>query len=222
MRTQRGEILAWLTVLTWLGTSVLGTAQITINYQAALNQRDVVDSSGFEVANGNEVRLGYFVDGFDIGANAGNLLTLGSNWRQFDSTQITTFADQAGRFSDSATVNDSQFDGKKAHFWIFRTQANDAPAADYSNVLDYSLFTSTATHWKFPASGSTPGSYTDTLTSDQVDVAYFGSFSDAVPYGSLHLGAVPEPEEFALVMALAALGYGVYFRQRQKRGLARR
>jgi hypothetical protein len=185
-------------------------AQLTVDFQGGLGLRNVVDSAGIPLGNGNEVRIGYFDTGFELAANASDLGALDQAWNQLGSTPITTVFSEPGRFSGSAPVPEGTSD-QTLVLWIFKTSGNTAPLTDYSNVTEFGLFGSTAASWTLPA---TPPILPETLqlTSSQVDLFYHGGAISGDP-GSLQLAAVPEPAHFALATGLLLAGFGVYRRR---------
>src|SRR5687768_2287504 len=109
-RIMRYKLFLFLTAIAIY--QIATDAQITVNYNAGPGLRNVVDSAGTPLPDLNEVRIGYFDAGFDVAANANNLLALDSAWNLFDTTGIRNIppfgAPQPGRFADSASSSDAQ------------------------------------------------------------------------------------------------------------------
>jgi hypothetical protein len=184
-------------------TQALGHAQsITVGYQAAAFQKDVVYNGGAAVPDGNYVRVGFFNSGFNVAANAANLNALTGAWNEFGFTTITNIFGQPGRFGGSQSSFDPKFDSQKICLWIFDTINNAAPTANFDNVIGYGVFSAGLPNWLFPQSGAVPPGNSTQVTSDQVNQAYFGAFDSA----HLSLSPVPEPGTYAL-LALGAVPF---------------
>lgn len=145
-------------------------ASVTVNYTAQSGQRNVLDSGGNLIPEGQEVRIGFFDPGFDIDGNAGDLAALDDAWNPFDSTTIRAVQNLPSRFSaTSPGLCDSQFNSKPIHLWILMTEDGSPPLPDYSNVSEYGVFASSAGSWFFPLHNSPPGLNTTQINSNQVD-----------------------------------------------------
>ena len=185
--------------------SAEGYAQSTVNYTAGPGQRNVTFNGATAVPNGNQVRIGYFDPGFNVGANASDLPGLLGAWHQFGATAITTIFGQAGRFADTTSTADAQFSGQKVSLWVFKTSDNSAPAAGFANVTAYGLFSSSALNWLFSAADAAPPGNTTSVNSSEVNQAFYGSYdSSHLMLSGIGLNAVPEPSAFYLL----ALGLG--------------
>lgn len=114
----------------------------------------MADAGGAALPIGNEVRLGYFDDGFQVAVEADDLTALQAAWHQYDGTTIGTNIMEPGRFGTTAVKSDASFDGKKAYWWILKTTDNTLAAADFSNVVEYGLFS--GEEWEFPVLGTPP------------------------------------------------------------------
>lgn len=179
-----------------------GYAQSTVFFSAEPGTYDV-RFGATAVPDGNSVRIGYFDKGLDLAANAGNLAVLSSAWHQYGSTAIQTLSSQPGRFTDSASTFDTQFDQQKIYMWIFKTANNAVPTANYDNVTGYGLFSSGSASWGFPPVGSLAGG-TTYIYSSEVTQSWYGNFDSSGQH--LLLTAVPEPSLLALlVLALGGL-----------------
>ena len=151
-------------------------------------------------ANGNFVWLGAFNSGFPVLANEDNPAALLADWNHYDSTTIYTLMpfNQPGSFyEDNATSTDPIFNNKRMYLWIFSTDGAAAPAADFSNVNAYGLFTSADLNWIFPdINAPFPGNTKDIYSSD-VDQGVHGSFDSSHLYLSTFT-PVPEPNMVGL------------------------
>jgi len=172
---------------------------INVSYAAGGGQRDVF-YNGSAVPNGNQVRVGFFTSGFDVAANSANLNALNGAWHQFDATSITPVFGQPGHFSGSASSFDPAFEFQKICLWIFKTQNNADPTANFDNVLGYGIFSSSTNNWIFPQGSAVPPNNTTTIASDDVNQTYFGLVNGS----HLSLAPVPEPATYAF-LALAAV-----------------
>jgi hypothetical protein len=172
---------------------------INVAYYAGVGQRDIF-YNGSAVADGNQVRVGFFTAGFDVAANAANLNALNGAWTQFDTTSITNVFGQPGHFSDNASSFDPVFESKKICLWIFKTVNDGVPTANFDNVLGYGVFSSSANNWVFPQGSAVPPNNSTTIVSDDVNQTYFGLLNGT----HLSLAPVPEPSTYAL-LALGAV-----------------
>jgi hypothetical protein len=186
-------------------------AIFTVNYSGAPGERSVYDSYGVVVPDGNEVRLGYFTDDAQVPLVADNLLSLNGLWRLFDTTTIGPPAPAGGGFFSDSQDGDfaREFAGKKIYLWIFKTDGGAAVASDYSNVLEYGLY-SKSTGWTFPlVEDPNPINNVKSINTLEIDQKFYGGYDDLAPSGHLNLGApVPEPSQvfaaFGVVCFLAA------------------
>ncbi len=185
----------------------LALAEITINAQTATvnysggadyGSRTVEDSTGALLGLGNYVEIGYFNSGFNVAQNAQAthqaLVNLGNNWNLFGSTTIAQngIATQNGEFATSSTLGNAAFNGQPINLWIFKTSNNGAPLADYSNVIEYGLFTGPNTSWVFPSTTSSPPNNRVTITTGDVGLqAFAGTIIGGASSGFLQLEAVP-------------------------------
>jgi hypothetical protein len=190
----------------------------TVNLSGADGERNVVDSGGVPLNDGNQVRIGFFNAGFDIAANSSSLNALAGAWNQFGVTSIQHLppfgTPQPGRFADSLSNGNALFAGRQISLWIFKTSDNAAPVGDFSNVLEYGLYTSSLANWTFPTL------LPSTISSSEADTAYAGDFIPSGPstFGSLQLTAVPEPGVASLLSLAAALVLGYRFEFRKPKG----
>jgi hypothetical protein len=174
-------------------------------YGAEAGQPTVWTSGGVPVPDGNVAAIGYFdtVGGFDPMANRDNFDALVAHWHPFDSTTVITDVGEGGHFSDQGTSTDPAFVDKQIWLFVFKTQDNSAPDADYGDVRQYGLFSSTASNWRFRPLGSFPANRTDVYTSEVNSFAW-GNLSG----GHLNLAQVtivPEPAIGTLLVV--GLGY---------------
>jgi len=183
-----------------LGAAVLAAhgQSTTVSVSAGPGERDVM-YNGLPLADGNYVQVGYFNNGFDVVGNASNVPMLAAAWHALGSTDISTIFGQPGRFADNLTTSDPLFSDQKICLWIFKTSNNGDPvAAAYANVLGYGLYSGSAANWLFPTSGAVPPGNMTSVTSSQVDQAYFGSLHPL----HLILNPVPEPSTLSLLVAV--------------------
>lgn len=208
-------------------------AQVTVNYNAGPGEPNLVDNTGTALPDtatdgtGNTVEIGTFtgLTSAQIAANAGNLAFLGSHWDLFDSTYIQTLS-QGGEFAATGTSSSSLFDNKEIDLWVFLTSDGKSPAADFHNVLQYGLFSSTVANnsgantwaWVFPPQGSPP-SDSPIITSTDVKnfpVIYWGGVTAGGASLQLEaITAVPEPSGLMLLGCGAILAGLVIRRKRQ-------
>jgi len=193
---------------------------IGVNYSGGLGSPNIVDSGGTTpVPDGNYVEIGYFNAGFtaNVGNTTADLLALNSEWHLFGQTAFrplpaTNSPPNQGRFGTGSSSFDATFGGHEIDLWVFRTSNNAAPAPDFSNVIEYGLYTGLGsgghTLWVFPAAGIAPGN-TLNITTIDVDHAYFGSINSGV---SLALAPVVVPEPSAAAVAglgLVLMGFAI-------------
>lgn len=185
-------------------------AQLTVDFQGGPGLPNVVDSAGTPLEVGNEVRIGYFDTGFELAANASDLLALDQAWNLLGTTTIRDLPlEPTGGFADSVMV--PVYPGSQVlHLWVFKTSGNTAPLADFSNVTEFGLFGSTAPNWTLPA--ALPAIPSIGVDTSEVDLFYHSGAVSGTP-GSLQLTAVPEPAHFALATGLLLAGFGIYRRR---------
>ena len=161
-------------------TAHLHAGGITVHCQAQVGQRDVRLASGTLVPNGNEVRIGYFDNGFDVAVNASNLTALEGAWNEFGQTSIRTLSGQMGLFSGTLSGEAGTFTDKPIYLWILKTFTNGSVAQDLGNVEAYGLYSSDSTEWTFPLDSAPPPGNSVTIVSDHVNVLYgFGSVDNS-------------------------------------------
>ncbi len=163
---------------------------------------NVVDAAGTGVADGNEVRIGYFSTGFDVAANAGNLSALQQHWVQFGSTMTANgppLPPRVGNFDGVSNGDPTTFGGHTIYLWAFQTGDHAPPASNFANVQQYGLFNNpSSSDWVFPSNDGT----STAIDSGQPGVqAVFGHMLG----GSLQLAPVPDPAQFAAVSMLLML-----------------
>ncbi len=158
-------------------------ATITVSYLGQPGHRDVRDESGSPLPNGNEVRVGCFEDGFDVASNAADLEALHEAWMAYNADDPNRFirelSSQSGRFSSQFPRTDAgAFAGKKIYLWVFKTADDSAPLSNYSNVVEYGLFSASAGNWHFPsADDPNPLARSTTVTTSEVDESVYGGIS---------------------------------------------
>ena len=101
-----------------------------------------------------------------------------------DSRFIRTLSGQQGRFTSTHSREAGIFPGKKIYLWIFKTNDNNIPTPDLVNVEAFGLYSTTG--WTFPTNAPPPAN-SITVTTSQVNEAYFGSFDSS----ALQLMGVP-------------------------------
>lgn len=175
-----------------LGVAISGLAgapmraDLTLHSIAGPGLRGLAGVAGQALASGQTVWVGTFANGFDIGANAQDLVALGGAWHPFQATVVRNILGSEGRFAATGFSRDQAMAGRQVVWWVFETRDGTPPWRDFGNVLGYALFTSTAPNWRFPAADALPPANTQIVTSSEVDVAYHGSWDE----GGLRLGAV--------------------------------
>jgi hypothetical protein len=162
---------------------------ITVGATAGPGLRSLSDSSGADLASGNQVQIGTFDSGFNLATMAGDVAALQAAWNPFGSLEVRSFGPEAGRFSGSLSGDDSGFVGEQIYLFAFQTTASTAPDASWSNIQAYGIFTNyTSSDWIFPE-GDDLTSRNILVSTSSVTDAHMGS----VGVTSLGLGsAVPE------------------------------
>jgi hypothetical protein len=171
-------------------------AQSTVSISAGIGERDVVFNGSNPVPDGNQVQVGYFTSGFDVAANAANVFGLANNWHSVGATTIRSIFGQPGHFGADFNPSDPTFSGQRICLWIFQTTDNGVPLPGFQNLQGYGLYSSSAANWLFPPWNlPVPGNLTS-VTSSEVNQAYFGNFDTS----HLVLTQVPEPATGALLL----------------------
>src|SRR5262249_15952983 len=123
---------------------IAGRAQVTVLYNGGSGAAYITDHNGTPLpdSTGNNVEIGFFdtIGGYNFTAQLNDLPSLGSHFHQFDDTNIRTVFGQPGAFGDSFTQFTTLFDNMHIELWIFKTSDLLAPAGDFSNVLEYGIF----------------------------------------------------------------------------------
>ncbi|RYD20035.1 MAG: PEP-CTERM sorting domain-containing protein, partial [Verrucomicrobiaceae bacterium] len=96
--------------------------------------------------------------------------------------------------------NDS-FAGKSIFWWVFLTSDGQKPLADFSNVTEHALFTSSSPDWLFPADSQSIPPVVSTADPNITFLA--GGFDSGNT--TIALAAIPEPSALTL-SALALAG----------------
>jgi len=187
------------TLASLLQLSALGQTS-TVNYSGAgAGQRNVVDSSGTPLADGNLATIGYFTPGFDVNANANDYTALQGAWHLYGETTIQTILGRHGSFAGVSSQSDTSFTGKPIYLWI--TDTNLA-----GSVTEYGVFTSTLGNWVFPDPNALSPGNSQSVDTSQVDGFAFGGQVAGTP-GSLQLAnVVPEPSTFSLLAVGLVVG----------------
>jgi hypothetical protein len=171
-----------------------------VDYNAGLGQRTVHTLTG-PVADDNAVWIGAFDTGFDVAGNADDPAALLAHWNHYGDTTINTLPppfSQQGSFSGSSTSTSTVFNNLKIYLWIFSTDGQASPTADFSNVNEYGVFSSTDPEWIFPSpTAPFPGNTRD-VNSDDVNQWYYGNV-DATRLILSPISPVPEPSTLGLL-----------------------
>jgi len=176
----------------------------SVQYGAAALQRTVNLLNGTPVANGNRVWIGSFDSTFTLAGNEDDPAALFAAWNPFGSTpsaNIVTLGppfNQAGSFSANSSSTDAQFNNQRIYLWMFSTTGAAAPnTANWGNVQQYGLFSSTITEWNFLPVGGAPPNQRQ-INTDQINEALYGS----IVGNQLRLNTVnpvPEPSILGLL-----------------------
>ncbi|MFT4641914.1 MAG: hypothetical protein ACI8T1_005258 [Verrucomicrobiales bacterium] len=142
---------------------------VTVQANAGLGQPAFTTSSREPIPDGSSVELGFFDIGFDLVANAHDPAALLSAWHVFGALETTTLLGEPGRLAGEISITDSAFDGRAVYWWVL--QRKD------SILLEYAIFTSASSNWRFPTEGS--ASTSRLLSSSEVDTVYHGSISES-------------------------------------------
>lgn len=150
-------------------------APVTVNFNAGVGGATpyLADDSGTALANGLEVRVGYFdVSDANITTYASDLLYLDNHFVQIGETSTATLGGQLGAFASSGTSNSDTMD-RTLYIWAFdQGSLSSGTSASYINVSALGLFT--ADEW-LNAFESDAIPNTVNINSSEVDYARHGS-----------------------------------------------
>ena len=182
---------------------------VTVGATAGPDLRSLTDTSGGDLASGNQVQLGYFDSGFNFATMSGNLAEARTAWNPFGSLAVRSIANESGRFSGSIDDDDSGFVGKQIYLFAFQTSGSNAPDSSWSNVEAYGIFTNDVSgDWVFP-DGNTLENAT-VVSTDAVTVAHWGNIQP----GSLGLSS-PVPEVSPVWLSGLILGVSAVMSRRR-------
>jgi hypothetical protein len=218
------RVIAVVAALAFVASASNAQDSIIVNYSGGTvspTTPNIVDSTGTTpVPDGNFVEIGYFNTGFaaNVGNTTADLIALNNDWHLFSQTalrQLPFRPANQGSFGAGAQVGvpaATPFAGQEIDLWVFHTSDNGAPLPDFSNVLEYGLFTGLGTGgrttWIFPPVG-TPSGNTININTADVDHAYFGQINSGVSLELLPV-IVPEPSSAALAgLGLVLAGFAM-------------
>jgi hypothetical protein len=201
-----------------LGGALSAEAQLVVELTSFF-QPVLVDSAGSTLADGSQVRIGYFDSTFDVSANAGSLGSLNTAFHTFATTSSFTGPAGPGQIGGSFSLNSGvdAFESQKIFAWAFKTTDGGAPALDFNNVSEYGVFSSSLPSWNFPAdAGAVPPNNATSIATGDVNQFFHASLwpsGGLVPNGGLALAPVPEPGAWATVIGMGLVVFAAVRRR---------
>jgi hypothetical protein len=193
----------WLLVVLLPLTCLVGKAAVTITVDV---EGSLLDASGQPLADGNQVRIGYFAPGFNIGPDLQklNLSDLVTHFNTFDSVATTTiFRVLPGRFivydqgRDVSQPPASAFPGQQIYILAFKTDnlgSDKSPNATFSDVTQFGLFTNPT--WAFPNPNVALGTVVINANALDLNTQSLWPVPSSIVGGVLQLAPVPEPAAY--------------------------
>ena len=210
---------AWILGASVIGLLTNGVSGQQVIFQAgdALGLSELENSAGASLPGGNQIRVGSFSLGqAGVMAIGDDLSSLDASFSLYDSGVVHgTIGGGAGAASFTATNGDLSFVGDTVYFWTFLTADNSAPSVDYSNVIEYSLFSKSSDAWTFPdPNAANVQDRTIQVFSDDADWIAHGTITGT----AIQTAAVPEPTITVVVAGGVLLGFGMLRRFRWGQG----
>lgn len=155
-------------------------ARQTVFYLGGKGQAALRSSAGFPLPNDVTVQIGVITDDLaDVSQLAADPAVLQANWTAVGTTATRRLASDYGSFADRAMWDDAALTGKKLYLLVIRTDDGQMPAQDWSNVIEYGLYSSTQVNWLMPDTYARPPQNLTQINSTQVDEAFYGQVSDS-------------------------------------------
>ncbi|MCB1100275.1 MAG: PEP-CTERM sorting domain-containing protein [Verrucomicrobiae bacterium] len=204
------DLVLWLTIFCAGAPTAPGTAEgaVSIDFTAGPGERSLITSTGAPVPDGNFVHVGSFATLFNVQANARDIGSLWSAFNVLGTTTVRTILGDPGRFGATSISTDPAFDGQQIYILLMLTVNQAPPTLTFDNVLEYGLFTNSASgDWIVPSQiAAVPSTL---VGSSHVATAVYGGLSAS----NLALSPVPEPA----TGMLGALGLSALTLRRRRR-----
>ena len=189
------------------GTAENSRALITVHVNGGPGERVFQNAGGSSPATDAWFLLGTFPAAMQPTLATQNPASLLGSFIQFGSLRVRTVAGQPGSVAGSLNGDESTVGSMRIYAWVFLTSNGVAPAANFSNVTQTGLFTSSDAAWTFPASAALPSPL---ISTSEVNQAVFGTMTA----GALVLTSVNSTPRQLFDAAMAAALPGASAAQR--------
>lgn len=125
--------------------------RITIQSNASPPHRLFLAPDGTPLDSDSVIRIGSLPEGFDLAA--ASLGDVARAWQPFEESPFGDTEAERGRFSISQSAEGTALAGTKIYWWVLET-LTAPPDLTLANVTSWAVFSSSASHWRFPEAGT--------------------------------------------------------------------